>query len=259
MSLNYQPFAQSEPIDELRRDLDMNVADRERTASVLLGAGLLGFAVTRESNVKWILALLGGALVHRGWTGRCNLYAAMEVDRRHGSSGVPGNRGTKVEDSVEIQCPPEILFNFWRNLEQLPRVMRHVEAVTRTGPNRSHWKVNGPAGTSLEWDAEIINEEQGRMIAWQSTPGATVRNAGSVRFDPAPQGGTRVRVVFEVDPPAGALGVHLSELLGRSPQEDLREDLRRFKEFAESELSGSIAPASTTATNPGPVQSGTMG
>jgi hypothetical protein len=93
---------------------------------------------------------------------------------------VPGNRGTRVEASVDVDCPAETLFRFWRNLEQLPRVMRNVESVQQGAGKQSHWKVAGPLGQSLEWDAEIVNEHENRLIAWQSLPGATVSNAGSV-------------------------------------------------------------------------------
>lgn len=120
--------------------------------------------------------------------------------------------------------------------------MRHVKSVEQLGGNRSHWIVAGPAGPTVEWDAEIINEEKGRFIAWQSLPGATVGSAGSVWFEPAAGGGARVKVAFEYDPPAGSLGVAVAELFGNSPAADHAEDLHRFKEFAESELvSGSRA------------------
>lgn len=88
----------------------------------------------------------------------------------------------------------------------------------------------------MEWDAEIINEEEDRFIAWQSLPGATVSNAGSVWFEPTSGAGTRVKVAFEFDPPAGAVGVAVAELFENSPEADLAEDLERFKGFAESEL-----------------------
>ena len=117
--------------------------------------------------------------------------------------------------------------------------MRHVKSVESRGAKRSHWKVDGPAWQTLEWDAEIINEEQDRFIAWQSLPGASVSNAGSVWFEPTSGNRTRVKVAFEFDPPAGALGAAIGEMLGKSPASDLTEDLQRFKAFAENELKAS--------------------
>jgi uncharacterized membrane protein len=141
-----------------------------------------------------------------------------------------------MEESIEVRCSPDVLYRFWRDLEELPRVMRHVESVQQLSDRRSHWKVKAPAGMTVEWDAEIINEMEGRLIAWQSLPGAAVRSAGSVRFEPKDEGITRVKVAFEYDPPAGAFGAMIASLLGHSPRASLTEDLARFKEFAEREL-----------------------
>lgn len=160
----------------------------------------------------------------------------MGIGERRSRSGVPGNRGERIEAAVDIRCPADKLFRFWLSLEELPRVLRHVEAVRQTAPMRSHWKITGPAGKSLEWDAEIINEHENRLIAWQSLPGAAVRNAGSVRFEPTTDELTHVKVAMEFDPPAGSFGVAIAEMLGTSPELDLREDLERFRRFAETEL-----------------------
>lgn len=235
-SLTYQPFAQTPEVDRLRHDLQMNLPDGERVFSGVLGFALTAAGLARGGLTRWALLMAGGALLRRSFTGRCPVYQHLDLDRRHGHSGVPGNRGTRVEASVEIECPSGALFEFWRNLEQLPRVMQHVKSVEQRGAKRSHWKLAGPAGRTLEWDAEIINEEEGRLIAWQSLPGATVSNAGSVWFEPSPSGTTRVKVAFEFDPPAGVLGVAVAELFGNSPEANLVEDLQHFKEFAEREL-----------------------
>jgi len=215
----------------------MNVPDAERVACGIIGAGLAMAGLARGGVARWGLLLVGGALVRRALTGRCPIYQRLELDKRHPRSGVPGNRGTRIEAAVEVRCAAETLFQFWRNLENLPRVMRQVKAVEQHDAKRSHWKVAGPAGQTFEWDAEIINEEDGRLIAWQSLPGARVSNAGSVWFEPTSDGATRVKVVFEYDPPVGSMGVALAELWGASPKADLAEDLKRFKEFAEAELS----------------------
>jgi uncharacterized membrane protein len=236
MSLTYQPFAEAKPIESLREDLAMNVPDGERVLSGLIGAAFLGLAVNQTGGTRWLSCLVGAALLHRSWSGHCKAYEVLDLDRRHDVRGVPGNRGIRVEESVTIRCPASALYGFWRDLEQLPKVMRHVDSVKATSAKRSHWKVCGPAGHELEWDAEIINDEEDRLIAWQSLPGATVRNAGSVRFEPDGTGFTRVKVVFEFDPPAGVLGARIAELLGRSPQEDLAADLAQFKTFAEQAL-----------------------
>src|SRR5262245_23936257 len=128
MSLTYQPFAETSEINNLRRDLAMNVSEGERVLSSACGIGLIVAGFAREGFARWALLALGGAFVRRGVTGHCPLYQQIEQDRRHARSGVPGNRGTRVEAAIEIACRPETLFGFWRNLEQIPRVMRHVRS-----------------------------------------------------------------------------------------------------------------------------------
>src|SRR5205814_3086482 len=126
------------------------------------------------------------------------------------------------------------LYGFWKNFENLPRFMRHLERVQKIDEQRSHWVAKGPAGYSVEWDAEIINDEPGQVIAWRSLAGASVDNAGSVRFVPAPGGrGTEVRVVIDYIPPAGVVGWAVAKLFGREPKQEIAEDLRRFKQKME--------------------------
>lgn len=239
MSLTYQPFAEIPEIKKLAHELQMNMPDNERALSAIAGAGLfvLGLGEGRSGVARWLLLGLGAALVHRGVSGQCALYRQLQVDRRHPAEGAPQHHGTKVEESIEIHRTPEELYEFWRDLEQLPRVMRHVESV-RVLEEYSHWKIKAVAGfAAIEWDAEIINEEPGRMIAWRSLPDSRVRNAGSVWFEPAPSGATRLKVAFEYDLPGGALGTALAKMLGSDPRKLLREDLAAFKEHAEREMS----------------------
>jgi uncharacterized membrane protein len=248
MALTYQPFSEVPQVDELKEDLTKNVPDNERTLSTVVGGGLIAAGATRHGIARWLLVGLGAALVHRGWTGHCAYYEFQGIDRRHGrrrsgrlSRDAAGNRGTRAEHSVEVFCSSDVLYNFWRNLEQLPRIMSNVESVTQLDGKRSHWKVKGPAGKTVEWDAEIINDEEGRMLAWQTMPGTAARHAGSVWFEPADNGGTRVKVAMEFEPPAGAVGAVVANLLGTSPQKQLEEDLARFKEFAEHELANAAS------------------
>jgi uncharacterized membrane protein len=113
--------------------------------------------------------------------------------------------------------------------------MKHLESVKVTGGDRSHWVAKGPAGTSVEWDAEVYNEKENELIAWRSLEGSQVDNAGSVHFESAAGGrGTIVRVVLKYDPPAGKLGAVVARLFGESPAQQIDEDLRRFKQLMET-------------------------
>jgi uncharacterized membrane protein len=126
------------------------------------------------------------------------------------------------------------VYQFWRNFENLPRFMDHLESVTVLDENRSHWVAKAPAGTRVEWDAVIHNEIQNELIAWRSLPKADVNNAGSVHFNSAGDGATEVRVVLSYQPPAGKLGAVVAKLLGEEPSTQVDDDLRRFKQVMEA-------------------------
>jgi uncharacterized membrane protein len=210
--------------------------DQRSKEDFLLGAGFAAAALSHTGAKRWTLALAAGALVGPAISGRRKFYQPRALGNRHDHSSVSGNRGKRIEASIEIGCPAKTLFEFWRNLEQIPRVMRHVKSVVPDGGKRSPWKVGGPMGQTFEWDAEIINEEEGRFLAWQSLPGDTVSNAGSVWFEPSNAETTRIKVALGFDLPAGAVGMVVAELFGSAQEADLAEDLQRFKEFAESQL-----------------------
>jgi uncharacterized membrane protein len=141
----------------------------------------------------------------------------------------------KVERAVTIEADPQTLYDFWRNFENLPRFMEHLVSVRVDSPTRSHWVAKAPAGRTVEWDAEIVNEVPGSLIAWKSLAGADVPNAGSVHFIAAPGGrGTIVKAVMDVEPPAGKLGVVIAKLFGEDPDREVREDLRKFKQLMET-------------------------
>lgn len=141
-----------------------------------------------------------------------------------------------VQRSISVDRPVEELFQFWRNLENLPRFMRHLRSVTKTSDRYSHWVARAPIGTSVEWDAEILEEEPNRYIIWRSLPGAMVPNTGSVMFRPASQyhGGTEIYVAIDFDSPGGKLGAKLATIFGENPEQQIREDLRRFKQLMEA-------------------------
>jgi len=140
-----------------------------------------------------------------------------------------------VEQSYTINKPPEELFKFWRNFENLPKFMFYLDEVRITGEKTSHWVAKGPAGKRVQWDAEIINEVPGQLIAWRSLPGATVDNTGSIRFLTGQNGkGSDVRVVIDYLPPAGQIGATISKIFGRDVKTEVQEDLRRFKQLMET-------------------------
>jgi uncharacterized membrane protein len=142
---------------------------------------------------------------------------------------------TGVVRAVTINLPRAEVYAYWRDLENLPRFMKHLESVTALDSRRSHWVAKAPAGMKVEWDAEIITDEPNSVLAWRSTGDAEVENAGSVQFADAPgDRGTEVLVQLTYDAPAGALGRIIAKMLGEEPERQVREDLRRFKALIET-------------------------
>lgn len=143
--------------------------------------------------------------------------------------------GIDVKKSVTINKSPEELYHFWRNFENLPRFMNHVKSITVLDDKRSHWVAKAPLDTSVEWDAEIIDDAENKTIVWRSLEGADVDNTGSVSFESLPGGaGTEVKVTLEYNPPGGALGAAVAKLFGENPEQQLDEDLGRFKQVMET-------------------------
>jgi len=156
------------------------------------------------------------------------------VPARRSRPSVRGNKGIKTSTSFTINRPAEELYAFWRNFENLPRVMEHVESVQCMDNGRSHWRVKRSGDKFMEWDAEVINDHPNELIAWRTIEGSDVRHAGTVRFTPAPGGfGTEVKLSVEYEVAGGGFTEGLAKLFRHSPDQQIREDLRRFKQLME--------------------------
>jgi uncharacterized membrane protein len=216
-----------------------NISEIERWLSVGAGAALAAYGISRRRRSGLALAVLGALLVRRGATGRCHTYEAFGINTA-GTGGdtrraLGGRGGINVEERVLINRPLTEVYRFWRNLENLPRFMRHLESVEPITETLSRWRAKGPADTLVEWTAEIINEVPDQVIGWRSIEGSDVVSAGSVNFEDAGSGrGTRVRVRMQYSPPGGKAGAAVAKLLGRDPATEIREDLHRFKQLIEA-------------------------
>ena len=148
---------------------------------------------------------------------------------------VNGREARRIVRTISILRPRAELYAFWHEFEQLPQFMEHLVSVTRTSSTTSHWKAKAPAGETVEWDAELVNDIPDELIAWKSVGDTKAPNAGSVTFADAPTGrGTIVKVTMEYEPPAGAIGAFIAALFGENPDRQVREDLRRFKQLMET-------------------------
>jgi len=145
------------------------------------------------------------------------------------------NKLIEVQKTLTINRPAEELYRFWRKFENLPTFMKHLLDVKVYDDKRSHWTTKGPLDTKVEWDAKIIEEKENELIAWASVEGADVNNSGYASFKRAPANrGTEVTVLTKYNPPAGGVGDTIAKLFGENPQQQIAEDLRRFKMLMET-------------------------
>lgn len=211
-----------------------SLAEAEDWLALGAGALLLLVGVSRRSAVGACLAVSSAPLLYRGITGRWPGVLTGDAQPDSTRNALGGDRSVHVRESIRVEMPVDHVYRFWRHLENLPQFMTHLDRVTEASDGTSHWVAAGPAGLAVEWDAEIINEVENKVLAWRSLPGSDVVSAGSVNFDAAPGGrSTQVSVHLQYAPPAGKVGALVASLFGREPSQTVREDLRHFKQLLE--------------------------
>jgi len=221
----------------------INVGHAERNASLVGGAALAltGIKALAGRRVLPGIAMMvaGGMFLYRGKTGHCGLYQTMGVD-----TSASGSTGVLVEKFVTINRSPQQVYDFWRNLENLPKFMKHLESVQVTGDNTSHWKARGPAGVPVEWDAEMVADYPGQLILWRSVGEASLPNEGTVEFREAPgDRGTELKVSIRYYPPGGSAGRAAAQMANAITAQQIEEDLKRLKQILET---GETATAERT-------------
>ena len=213
----------------------INVGKAERVISGLIGGWLISRGIQRGSLSGIAQAGIGGALVMRAVSGHCSMYSAMDVNTTSEKIH-PANRGIHIDKSIFINRPASEIYRFWRDLRNLEPIMSHIKSIKPVGEKLSHWTVDGPAGTSVSWASEIINDVPDEMIAWSSLPDSKIFNAGSVHFKPSEGSGTNVRVVMDYRPPLGKAGHTLSAFFGANPAREIEHDLKKLKDHLEAHV-----------------------
>lgn len=227
---SFEPATAGQRADRENSGLRVRVG---QAAMIVSGAALVALAARQRSWKTIGAALAGAPLIYRGATGRWPMPQA--VARRASQAVAPA----PVEAAVTISRPRAELYAFWRRLENLPQFMKHLEEVVDVGGGRSHWVGKSPLGFRVEWDAEILEERQDQFLSWRSLPGSQVHNAGTVLFEDAPAGrGTVVRVSLELTA-GNAFGQAVGKVLAPLTEQQVREDLRRFKQLMEAGENGS--------------------
>jgi uncharacterized membrane protein len=207
--------------------------------STIAGAAL---AVAGYQRLSRPVRFLGLGLIARGVSGWCPVTAATDYGsdafddqtKRH----LGGSRGIIVQDAITIYRPVDEVYAYWRNLENLPRFMDHLEDVRIIDRLRSHWVARGPLGVLVEWDADIINDIPPTLLSWKSVGRSDIATAGSVRFKAEGPNETLVQVKLQYDPPAGKVGQKVASLLGEDPQLRIAQNLLQFKLLLEDGLTG---------------------
>ena len=206
-----------------------------RVGGDLMDAGLLARAMAARETQRDRIAI---ALVAVGGIALLDTLAGMLVASESGPQGTTTTTevGTRrVRRAVTVNIGRQAAYDEWHDFSRLPRFMQHLESVEVVDERRSHWTAKAPAGTSVEWDAEITEDIPGEVIAWQSTDGSAIANTGRVTFKDAPgDRGTEVHVELEYAPPLGPIGAMAARLLDEEPAVQVADDLRRFKHIVET-------------------------
>lgn len=214
-----------------------NVGETERWISLLGGGALILYGLKRRSWPGLALALLGGGMAYRGATGHCPVYQSLDINTfEEKKEAFQREDSIRIEKSILIpQKTVDELYRFWRQVENLPRIMTHLESVREKSDNRSHWIAKAAIGTELDWEAEIADARENEQITWRAAEEGDADNIISVRFEKAPgEGGTWVRLLMEYHPRRSLLGAAFAKLFGEEPGKVLEETLARFKEVIET-------------------------
>lgn len=220
--------------NESQPSANTEASETERWASLIGGGAMVLMGLQQRSLRGVLMTLTGGGLVYQGITKQSTVQQAQDMAQK-AQHGTLLNQTIRVEKSVTINKPAEELYSFWRNFENLPRFMKHIKSVTSYNDTRSHWIASAPLGTNVEWDADLVKDEPNQLIAWASAEGADIENSGFVRFQPATGNrGTVVKVVLEYNIPGGAVTAAIAKLFGEEPEQQIGDELRRFKMLMEA-------------------------
>jgi len=194
-----------------------------RLAGDVMDLALITAALqSRRTNHERLLLAGAGVLGAASW----DAYSAWSLQRDAAAEGIA------VREAITIARTPEDVYAFLRDFQNLPRFLSHLESV-RVDNGRSRWVARGPLGSTIEWDAEIVDDRPGQLIVWRSAPHADVPTQGSVHFHRVGED-TELAIELRYDPPAGQIGAAIAKLFGVAPQQQLSADLRRLKQVLET-------------------------
>lgn len=209
-----------------------NVGKTERWLSLAAGGAAVAEAARRRGTLGLLMGASGGYLLYRGASGHCAVYSRLQRSTaRAQETGLLGTNEVRVHAKIVVDRPREMVYRYWRQLENLPRFMSHLKEV-RQHANRSHWVARAPMGLKAEWDAQITQDSPNERLAWRSLPGSEIETRGEVHFRRASGGnGTELEVDLLYRLPGGKLG----RWLGGVGDKRVRKDIERFQEMIEQQ------------------------
>lgn len=202
-----------------------NIGLTERMISMFLSGALITNAIRKPSKSRF---LYGSYLAYRAFTGRCLLYEQLGIDATK-------PRAINIRGEFEIDKSPAEVYAYWRNLNNLPGSIKHLLDVKIKNNKLSHWKANIIGNIlSVDWDAEIVKDEPGRLIGWKSLQGSLIHHVGRVQFEGTDDNtGTVLKIVLSYHPPAGGIGMGLAQLLNPFFESLLIKEIKNFKHHIE--------------------------
>ncbi len=217
----------------------VNIGDNERILSALAGSILL-YATAKKNTVNTLLLLGGGYLLYRAVSGHCAVRRALGVKvQGHREEAQAGE--IKIRAQLVVSRPRAEVYAFWRQLENLPLFMRHLEHVDELSARTSAWKLRLPGGTGdIRWEARIVKDEEGKEFSWHSVAGAPIENTGKINFSDTPAQGTRVDIMIAYRHPEGIVSEGMAQLLTQAFRAKVEEDVQRFKEYIENEAATGV-------------------
>ena len=233
---SYNTVADAEQVSEsvfnkklpnLIPSLETNISNLERMLMVAAGTFLVYRAISgKEKNITQ--GILGGTMLARGITGYCPMYDAVE------KGGFLKSKNVNIRTSITINKPVDEVYDFWRNLENLPQFMSHLESVREIDNINSEWTAKGPGGIgSISWKAQILMDEKGKLLSWHSLPGSTVDNAGKIYFKSVGSA-TELDITISYHAPFGVAGEAAAKWLNPLFEKMVVNDTQNLKTFLEA-------------------------
>jgi uncharacterized membrane protein len=197
---------------------------------MVAGGLMMLYGLSKRSLGGGLLGAAGAGLLYYGATGRSPAQTISEVAGKSSAK-----EGVSVHRAVTINRSPREVYDFWRQLENLPRFMQHLESVEQLDERRSRWQARLLGGMPLTWEARITRDEPGEVLAWETVPGSEIEHFGHVRFQPAgADEGTELYVEMSYRPPMGVAGEAVARLLNTITEQQIKEDIRRCKHILET-------------------------